>query len=91
MKKYYTTNSYKKKNLRRSIRLCKRELNFKEKRRLRRCKYIGKSKVEIRELKYLEDFTTVTAPLKFSFLKYPEETISFIHKLERLYENRKKV
>ncbi len=91
MKKYFITAKYKTRNSRRAKKIHSRNLKSKEKKKLIRKSYEGNSKIEVAEKKSLKGYTKITAPEKFSFTKYPEETIDFICKLERQYENRKKV
>lgn len=90
MKKKFSSSKYKKQNKQRAANRLKRKLKHKEWKKNRRRKEQGKSKVERKEGRLIENHTTVKAPDKFSFIKYPKETTNFINKLEKLYLNRKK-
>lgn len=91
MKKYLTTSKYKKRNSRKAKKNHLRNLKSKEKKKILRRSYLGNSKAEITEKKTLKGFVKISAPEKFSFIKYPENTIGFIQKLERQYQKRNKV
>ncbi|MBK6263607.1 hypothetical protein JKA74_01065 [Marivirga sp. S37H4] len=91
MKKYYSTSEYKKANKRRAVKSHKRKLVSKEKKKKKLRDKQGKSVEQLKKEDLLKRYIKISAPNKFSFIKYPEETIKFIHKLERQYQNRKKV
>lgn len=91
MKKLYTENKFKKYNQYRAEDRLNRRLRYQQWVKTKRRSQQGKSKKKIEEANKFKDFVEVKAPLKFSFMQNPEETIMFINKLEDLLWLRKKV
>lgn len=91
MKKHRTLSKIKIFIKRRGSKLHKRSLISNEKRRIKRIKQQGQSFKIIQELNKMKEYVKISAPIKFSFINKPNETIEFINKLERQYQNKKKV
>ena len=91
MKKLYTENKFKKYNQYRAEDRLYRRLRYQQWAKSKRRAQQGKSKEKIKEENKFKDFVKVKTPLKFSFIKNPEETIKVINKLEELLKLRKKV
>jgi hypothetical protein len=95
VKKYFTTNEYKKKNLRRSRRSLFRKLAFKEYRRLKNISELGLSKPKrIHKHQFedrYEDYRKIKAPENFTLIGNPEPVIDFISKLKVSFDKKQKV
>lgn len=95
MKKFFTTEKYKKKNLQRAKRSLKRKLVFKKYQKQKNKSELNlpipertyKRKFEIEH----KDFVKIKAPEKLSFIDYPEQFSNFIEKLKLQFEKKNKV
>lgn len=95
MKKLYSTSKYKKRNLRHAKRSLKRQLIFKEYRKVRNQNRIGIDKNErLYKSKFEEpyrDYKRIHAPENFSFIENSIEVVEFIAKLKNHFDEKKKV
>ena len=95
MKKKYTTDKYKRRNIRHAKRSWKRKLAHKEYKRQKNISELGLS---ISQRKYkrkykdpFKDYTKVYAPQNFSFIENSNGVAEFIDKLKQQHDLRKKV
>lgn len=95
MKKIYTTRKYSKRNLRHAKRSLRRQLAFKEFKRLKNKAVIGVNQQERSYKKKFEepfkDYNRIHAPENFSFIENSAGVVEFISKLKSHFDEKKKV
>lgn len=95
MKKLYTTRKYSIRNLRHAKRSLRRQLVFKEYKRLKNKADIGVSKQERSYKKKFEepykDYKRIHAPENFSFIENSAGVVDFISKLKNHFDEKEKV
>lgn len=95
MKKYLTTQEYKRRNARHAKRSLARQLTFKDYRRQKNASEIGLNEPQRHHKREFEDrfaeYIKIKAPENFTLIGNPEPVIEFISKLKKCYESKSKV
>jgi hypothetical protein len=91
MKKYFTSNEYKKRNTKRAADSLKQRLKSDAKRKAKRKKNVGLKKDERKKKRVDDTFVNKKAPPNFSFVENTEAVLQYLEELKTLFKRKQNV